>query len=314
MARVKKRWPAAPIILSTIHTTRKNVPKFHASLSRSQEGAFGLFPAVKHHWTLSRSVSIPHESRVGTEWAVECGRGGGEGPKRAPSTGRVPPLLLLSSFSSSSSSSSSLPRILPPGDHRGETRPLIITIIFRNSHLWQSLVVWWIFSLSAISWTDSYGGNFTLGGCLIWLPSYGLFDQCDAIRVMRIASIIIKGPPPLRETAWSSDLEDNKFVCPSKIAQSTDSICFFNLLFPPSTLLFFDNYKADKATIWNCKDWSENKFCSLRHYYPALLAECFKTTHIQNGSHISHRLSIYVPVFHALLISNWKQQEAQWQK
>ena len=103
---------------------------------------------------------------------------------------------------------------------------------------------------------------------------------------MRTSSIIIKGPPPLMETAWSSDLEDNKFVCPCKIAQSADSICsnFFLLLF--STLLFFDNYEADDAITKLQRLLRKQILHPLHYYYPAPLAECFKTTRIQNGSHI----------------------------
>ena len=80
--------------------------------------------------------------------------------------------------------------------------------------------------------------------------------------------IIIKGPPPLRETAWSSsDPEDNNFVCPRQdcLIEWFYQRCFFlrPVLLCLSTLLFHLTIKKRAKQQWSSKDRSENKSANL---------------------------------------------------
>ena len=80
--------------------------------------------------------------------------------------------------------------------------------------------------------------------------------------------IIIKGPPPLRETAWSSsDLEDNNFVCPRQdcLIEWFYQRCFFlrpDLLCLSALLFHLTIIKRAKQQ-WSSKDRSENKSANL---------------------------------------------------
>ena len=153
---------------------------------RSQIGAFG-FP--KHHWTLSRCGSIPHNSRRGTEWAMECGRR--RGPKRfEPGTGRVPP----------PPPPSPPPLHYPAYPRPARGPPRRNSSNHHHNHLWED---WpWVISSCLVDLNLSeFAGCLLQRQCLVnvWFDRHHKGNWMSNVIV--IWGIIIKRPPPLRQTA-----------------------------------------------------------------------------------------------------------------